>query len=142
MQLFGIMRGIKNEMELTKIFMQAQMFDWYVKNKQGQTMKQSVQGAYRPWEFFEYTFPESSLPEVLSMLNVKNPDGSYGTMNQAKHLALLRRMLGLEKIPNLEIDEKTIQKRFIPRRAVAMHLIGLKKDEFRLVDGTNYQEAL
>ncbi len=143
MHLFGIMRGIKHEQELLKTFMQAQMFKWPVVDRHTKKTKyQDVQGAYRPWEMFEYVFPEGCLPEVLKMLKISDGDQDYGGIKQSGQMALLRKVIGAEKIPKVDIEDKSIQKRFIPMRGCAIHPIGIKKDEFGITDGEDWQERL
>jgi hypothetical protein len=136
-----LMRGVYHEQQLLKTFLQSQMFNWQTYD--GITKKpkpiKMVQGALRPIELFEYIFPKESLGEVLAMLNIKDSDGNYGNVKGKAHMELMRKMLGARRIPKVEFNGIS---RFVPKRAVAIHPIGIKDDEMRIVDDRDYQEAL
>lgn len=143
MHLFGIMRGIRHEMNLTREFMACQMFKWDTLDRSTKKIRhQEVSGNYRPWEMFEYVFPEKCLPEVLKMLKIKDGDQDYGGIKQSGQMALLRKVIGAEKIPKIDIEAKDIQDRFIPMRGVAIHPIGIKKDEYGITGERDWQERI
>lgn len=147
MHAFFLVRGIYHKVEFLKTFLQSQMFDWQTINRiTGQTREQRVQGSLRPWYLMEYIFPETALPEVMAMLNISDGDQDYGKVKQSAHMALLRKAIGAEKFPKLTISKADWDKyrhdHFLPMEGIAVHPIGIKKDEHRIVDEKDYQEAL
>ena len=123
--VFGT-RGVKHERDLFVTTMQSQFFPWKRINlKTGKEEITLVQGALRPLEFWEYVFPEESLPDVLAMLEQDNKVNLKNALNQ-KTAIMLRQMLGLKKIPIMDLPERN---RVIHLRGMALHPIGIKKDE-------------
>jgi len=129
-------RGIKQNRDLFVKFMETQMFNWKTKDlKTGKDVWQTVQGALRPVELWEYVFPEESLGEVLEMLkiNPKNQE-KYGNLSQSLQLKTLRKMLNAEPIPE---DTELKQTHFVFVNGMGIHPIGIKKDEFKDVKEWN-----
>lgn len=117
--------------------MQSQMFPFKRKNlKTGKDETIAVQGGLRPVQLWEYVFPEESLPDVLTMLNMNDVKKDYA-ISSAK-MALLRAATKSKKIPK---TKKTKRTRFIPTEWVSLHGIGIKKDRRGDIEGYN-QEML
>lgn len=137
MHLYFITRGVQHRVDLFKTFMQTQMFPLKRKNlKTGKYETIGVQGGLRPVQLWEYVFPEESLPDVLTMLNM-NDIKKDSAIPSAK-LALLRSATKSKKIPK---TKKTKRNRFIPTECVAIHGIGIKKDRYGEIEGYS-QEML
>jgi len=127
MHLSFLTRGVNHEIELFKIFMQAQMFPWKRINlKTGKDEITAVQGSLRPIQLWEYIFPEECLGEVLAMLGLTNPKDYMTTpsLSKAKRWALMK-MLQSKPLPAMPDQPIT---RFISRAGVAIYPIGIKKD--------------
>jgi hypothetical protein len=143
MHLYFLTRGIKQQRNVFVNFMQTQMFPW--KRKHLKTNKDEfvqVQGSLRPVELWEYVFPEECLDEVLTMLEI-NPKQNYneglkGLGNKAK-LAALRKILGASKIPKFK-PAKT--NRYIEKRGMAIHAIGIRKDKRQKVPEWGYEQEM
>ena len=128
-------RGINQQVELWKKFMETQMFSWKrkaLKNmvlsdgrkiKKGEEFSVPVQGALRPIQLWEYVFPEECLPEVLAMLNVP-ASGHREELPKPAEFAL-RKILKAKKIKPYT---PPAQKRFIADAGVGVYLIGTKED--------------
>ena len=136
-------RGPQQQIDIWKIFMQAQMFNWprkpILKDKKGKYLKDkkgnfkygpaemhSVQGALRPIQLWEYVFPEECLGEVMSMLNIQTNMNLDPKKYSKAYLSLLRKVLHDEKIPTNIPKEK--MRRFIEQKGVAIIPIGIRKD--------------
>lgn len=163
MHLYFIPRGIKQQIEIFEKFMQTQMFPWKRKNLEtGKEEVTMVQGAYRDCGMFkEYVFPRECLNEVLEMMGKENLLDS-GVSDFKK--CFVRKLLGhgVKKIPKkIKEDNKTRlglliyddegkptfkPYRYIERRGVAIHFIGIKEDRYDNMpcdDGVvRYQEML
>ncbi len=159
MHLQIYVRGIYSQVELWKSMAQGVFFKWRRTNlKTGKEEIILVQGALRPSVLgtYEYVFPETALPEVLCIMGLA--EGSIGckkTMKKKIQLAGLRKMLGVKKIPKsiyeeakklpesivLKDSERGLSSLKVP--GVAIHLIGIKKDDYReFTEFGYYQEAL
>jgi len=169
MHLFLLTRGIQQQVDIWKKFMETKMFLWkrqplkrdkdgkYVKNKdgsydRGDPITTRVQGALRPIQLYEYVFPEECLPEVLAMMELHKGDKLRPEV--AAPAWALRKMLGAKPVPVFdEIKDKKseeITDKYVPTNAVATYPIGIREDPkkdfvFKLPDGTEdgwYQEGL
>jgi hypothetical protein len=141
MHLYFLTRGIKQQRDLFVNFMTTQMFPWVRKNiKTGKDETILVQGSLRPVELWEYVFPEEQLEEVLGAMGIKTdtPTGYDTKINKTK-LAVLRKMLGAEKIP---IKPFKPTNRYIETRGVSIHPIGIKKDKREAVKEWGYEQEM
>lgn len=138
MHLYFLVRGIKQQVELFNMFLQTQMFPWKRKNlKTGKEEVVQVQGALRVFPFgYEYVFPEESLAEVCTMLDIKNGWG-LGKLRGF----IIRHALGhgIMKIPKYK-DVPT--NRYIERRGIAIYPIGIKKDDRRKWEAIGYEQEM
>jgi len=137
-----MLRGIKHELEFTKKFLETTMLKWNRKDVISNVEQAGeVQHALRPIELFECVFPKEQLHNFMKMLNIVNDDKYQGWTFKTQ-MNLMRKMLGAEKFP--DIDPKQVDKKvpFIPRRMVAVHPIGIKKDEEGITGGKFDQERL
>jgi hypothetical protein len=129
MHLVFMMRGIQQQRDIYKKFLETQMFRWirqpllrdekgeFIKNEDG-TFKRGdyeatmVQGALRPIELYEYVFPKDSIKVVDGKLlpdseaNLKDVLSmmrihDVGTMRpEINNFAwILRKMMKLQKLP-------------------------------------------
>jgi len=163
MHLILATRGIQQQINVWKMFMQSQMFDWkrqpllkdkkgnFKKDKNGNYMRGKeeytrVQGALRPIQLWEYVFPQESLQEVLAMMDRhKNYDVMRPEM--AKVAWILRKGMGAKKIPDMpDLKKKEmheVTQKFIPTSGIASYMIGIREDPIQ--DYPNYgfyQEGL
>jgi len=162
-------RGIQQQVDIWKQFMQTQMFNWkrqpLLRDKDGKFIKDSegnykrgkeehtrVQGALRPIQLYEYVFPEECLPEVLAMMDIHNKEQIQHRLKAPAWM--IRKAMGLKPVPIIpELQGKKkedITQKYVPTNAVATYAVGVRKDPkqdfiFNLQDGTQagyYQEGL
>ncbi len=151
MHLYFWMRGINQNVEICKMFLQTQIYPFYRKNMiTGEVpVGLVVQGSLRPSLFglWEYVFPEESLAEVLTLLHVPEtgePAG-YGTWANKFRMRMMRMGIGngIKKIPKYQ---KVSTNKLIFQDGVAFHLLGVKyepKKEMTWPDGLKtFQEPL
>lgn len=143
MHLFLITRGINQNVDIWKMYMQTQMFPWKRKRlDNGKEELNYVQGALRPIQLWEYVFPEEHLAEVLTMLKKTKDTGGEGYFGKGKTKmarAALRKILGAEKLP--EIDSVPTS-RFIFMDGVGVEAIGIKKDDRRPWNKYGYEQEM
>jgi hypothetical protein len=120
-------RGIKQSRDIWVAAMQSQFYPWTRRNLQtGKEETVSVQGALRPIELWEYVFPEESLPEVLTMLNLADgAKGDFGHGWASYGVPLLRKALNAQPVPNVK---PIVTNKFIPHLGFGANPIGIKKD--------------
>ena len=144
-----MIRGIKNQCDLFKMFLQTQMFPW--KRTNLKTKKEEitlVAGALRecPLGIYEYVFPKECLNEVMTMLDLKHCD----ILNLGKLRGwTLRMALGkgvkpipdYEEVPNnwIKVGEVILHtRRYVEKKCVAIYPIGYKADlEGKMKDNLN-----
>jgi len=142
-------RGIQQQVDLWKMFMQTQMF-WFkrkpilfdkdkkpLKNEDGtyqygpeETIR--VQGALRPMQLWEYVIPSECIPEALAMMNLHKYEELRKEM---KPIAwTLRKAMGLKHVDDYRVPEhqskhfQEITAKYVPIEAVATYPIGIKED--------------
>ena len=147
MHLQFILRGLPEQVNLWRCLAQGQFFKWRRINKE--TMKEEiilVQGGLRESVLgtWEYIFPETALPSVLSIMGL----GEAGLGVSEKRyragfkLGILRKLIGLKKIPKKMFEEaKKIPPSIVfdgserglsdlNGAKVSVHIIGIKKDVY------------
>ncbi len=160
MHLIFYLRGIHQQVDFWKTLAQGLSWKWIRRNvKTGKDETFIVQGALRPSVLgaYEYIFPEECLAEVLSVMGITR-DGQTGSDDKFKdkiRLATLRKIFRAKKIPKKIFKEvkktpasitlsnswRALSHLHIP--GVAIHPIGIKKDDRRLFPEAGYiQEAL
>ena len=168
MHFILLTRGINQQVDIWKKFMETQMFWWkrqpllkdekgnYIpdgvdennnpKYKRGPEQVTRVQGALRPIQLWEYVLPEESLPELLAAMNLHQVGKLRPEVNKVAWL--LRKTMGAKPMPEFpELKGKNPQEltsRFIPTDAVATYPIGIrydKKQDFIFNKGTPYEEG-
>lgn len=146
MHLFFMVRGIISQVKLFEIFMQSQMFIWKRKNlKTGEDELCQVQGSLRVMPFgYEYVFPEESLDEVLTMLDVEAEAGSCYMPKFKKWI--IRHALGDNgtghKVMPIPKYKKVPTNRYIEKRGLAIYFIGIKKDHREKAKDWGYEQEM
>lgn len=164
MHLQLMVRGILPQVKLWESMMQNHFFKWRRTNKKtGKKQEILVQGGLRQSVLgtYEFIFPKEALAEVLSILGLtkENNIGVETTFTHRTRLAVLRKILGVKKIPKsifkkaMEIPysviinnrERGLSGMKVP--GVSVHLIGFKEDKIiEMYDpelkATFYQEGL
>jgi hypothetical protein len=144
--IYFFLRGINQQVELTKIYLQSIFWKWRRINlKTKKETHHLVQGALRPSVLgaWEYVLPAEAIPEFCSIMKIEN-NLSYGFNKiglNLRHFAL-RKIFGSKRIPKKIFEEaKKIPRTLILKNSerglsphliqgVAFHLIGIKKDKF------------
>ena len=137
MHFYFMIRGLKQQCDLFRMFMQTQMFCWKRKNLDTRKDKVTlIQGSLRECGFvYEYVFPEECFDEVMTMLNIKGIGDTIGKTREA----MIRKALGkgVKPVPDYkEVPRKwalidgiyLCTQRYIERNGVAIYPIGIKKD--------------
>lgn len=159
MHVYFYARGIIPQVKIFESLAQGVFWQWTRKNiKTNQEETILVQGALRPSILgaWEYVLPEDCLAEFLAMLGITDQWASTppNFINGMK-MIVSRKLFGAEKVPE-EIFEQTKKintsvmvngtKRGLSSlqvQSVSFHLIGIKKDRFDVLPGTDYfQEFL
>ena len=147
MHLYMVTRGVYHNRDVWLAAMQSQYFPWKRKNlKTGKEEVVMVQGKINPIELWEYIFPEESLPEVLTMLNM-NKGGSCEVGVLGGHYGLkgkfigdtLRRVLSCQKLPSVDAVPTN---KFIPMMGFGPSPIGIKKDERKEWKEIGYEQEM
>lgn len=139
MHLYFISRGIKKQEDDFKLFMQTQLFPWKRKNLQtGQEEVMRVQGALRPIQLYEYVFPEESLNEVLTMLNIPSGENGHWGMSKSSQF-MLRKALGSDVEPVPEYT-KVPTNHYVPLDGIAIYPLGIKKDKKEEIKEWGYEQ--
>ena len=156
MHLYFWMRGINQQVELYKIFLQSQYFKWrrinLKTNKEEITI---VQGSLRPtlWGAWEYVFPEEAFADVLSMMGIDRFNQKVKVMRGIK-LSVIRKMFGATKIPeealikaeNISADvildgyERALTACNVG--GVATHMVGIKRDGREKWEKVGYEQEM
>ena len=133
-------QGIKPCVDAMVNDLQAQFFEWAMKDKKGKSLKSEVvQGALRPVQLWMYVFPEESLDEVLNTMGIKG-QGKNGYKEFNAKATMLRKLMKAEKVPE---PNKNVPGRIIRKAGVGIVPIGIRKDE--IIDTTGkgiYHEGL
>ena len=159
MHLYLFVRGKFEQVEHWKSHVQSAYWKWRRINADtGKEDITLVQGALRPSVFgaYEYIFPKEALAEVCSFLGItKNESYGFNKIGLYTRHFSLRKIFGCKKIPKKILDqakdipasfsteefERGVSNCIIP--GVAIHVIGIKNDDYRLFkDIGYYQEAL
>lgn len=121
-------RGLKQQRDLFVDFLYTKMLEWKRKNiETGKDEVVQVQGGLRPIELWEYVFPEECYDEVMTMLKVDGckDTGSADSVGNKAKLLMLRKMLGAKPLKKFK---KVPTNKYVERRGVALHPIGIKAD--------------
>lgn len=118
MHLYTISRGMKEHVDRAIRDLQAQYF--VMNNNKVPT---HTQFQVRPIQLWEFVFPREHLNMVLSTIRYKD-NNNYCGFN--KKFDILRRMLKLKKIPELDYEKET--RRAIFNKHIGWHHIGIKDD--------------
>jgi hypothetical protein len=120
MHLYLLTRGIKHDVDRFITELQGKYLPYeYEKGKIGQ-----LQFSVRPVQLWEMVFPEPQLQTVLASIQPSNGFGSYNETYQA----LLRKTLGLSKIPEIVKDSLIFP---IYKENIGMTALGIKPDRIR-----------
>lgn len=142
MHLYFITRGIKQQRDLFVNFMQTQMFKWKRKNlKTGKEEIVQVQGSLRPVELWEYVFPEESLNEVLTILDINPYMSHFKYRKEQLKSKAIRKMLGKDITPVPDY-KKVPTNKYVELRGITLYPIGIKKDRREKAEWGYEQEML
>ena len=131
MHLYFILRGARKYIRRFKEDIEMETVPW---KKDGNNY--IIQLCPRTVEIVELVFPEEHLKKVLNLIGDDNPSGinSDGSnKGGVKWYKKLRNFI-LKMIPNVEpvpIFERNKSK-MIPRQEVGVHVLGIKKDSFKI----------
>ena len=150
MHLFLGLSGADHVTEHVKKNLSSQAF-WTKRTNltTGKVEEYLVQGVWRPIEFGHYVFPEEYLNEVLTMLGIGTKDA--GVLESPKHIEkyklVLRKLMGLEKIPELKdlpilTKEQQNARTIFLKEFANIIPIGIKRDgrgPRKFMDGTIWE---
>ena len=100
MNLFFTTYGIKKEVEEMKEALSSIAFPVKAKDAMGVETQGFVQGILQPVQLWKFSFPENQLDVVCRTLQFNNLSKHHSNLN--KYYALMRKVLRLKKIPNIE----------------------------------------
>ena len=127
-------RGINQDIEIAKKFLETRMlpFKYKVKQKDGTWKEESnfVQGALRPIQLYEYVVPKENVDAVLTSMFHVNSGKNY-----TKLKTMLRKAMGLKRV-NLKKRDRT-KKLLLPEllfRNINLQLVGVKEDKEGALD--------
>jgi hypothetical protein len=157
MHLYFYARGKFSQVEEWKALAQGAFWKWRrIEKETGKETTILIQGALRPSVLgaYEYIFPKEALAEVLSFFGITKNElyGFKGLSLYGRHY-VLRTIFGCKRISKKILEEaKKIPPTFTTEEferggsncvvpGVAIHVIGIKKDEIREI-GNYIQEAL
>lgn len=152
-------RGISHQIEMWKIFMQSQMYQWQRKNLQTNGIEtMTVQGALRPIQFWEYVVPKSSIQDVLTNMRIVNyegftvdpkagntlPNPVNPNMPAGVHaLAMVaRKALKLKEFPTATLKPGMAITRPLYVEGVTIHPIGYKDDKIDANEVIGYEQEM
>lgn len=156
MHLFFYLRGVYRQAELWKTLARGQYFKWHrtnLKTKKEEevlvqaALRESVLGAY------EYVFPETALPEVLSMMGLTSKKHGIDGKRWLR-IATLRKMIGLSKIPDSAFKKAaklpssiTIQGRErgisdLKIGGISIHPIGIMHDKRESMEDWGFEQEM
>ncbi len=151
MHVIFFARGIYSQVKLWETLMQGTFWRWERKNlKTNKKETILVQGALRPSVLgaYEYIIPKECLAECLAVMGItKNEQYGFGKFGlHSRHWAL-RKVFGAKKVPkkvfdeankinpSLYFDESMRGLSSLKVHGVAIHLIGIKEDDYRECQG-------
>jgi hypothetical protein len=128
MHIYFMTRGVKHARDIFISQMQSQFFPWKKKNlKTGKEEITAVQGALRPIELWEYVIPEESYEDAMALLGFDPKKKANNIIDKAK-LKIIQKALGAKEFPKLNPKAGIVQ-RFIIRKGVSAHPIGIRRDK-------------
>lgn len=114
-------RGIKHDVDRFVSDMQAQYSHASYKLKDGRDAAYVYQWAMRPIQLWECVVKKEDLPDLMATI----PIAEKGTKKQKAVVAMMRKSLGADKVPE---DGPKGQRRAMYTHNVAAHVIGVKDD--------------
>ena len=126
MHLYIMTRGIMDQTQNLMNDLAAQYFPYSMDGKD-----YLVQLAVRPIQLWELVMPKEALPEVQKLLWDKNEnmiDPNFKTK-----LDIVRRMLGVQKVPKFDEKLKLTGPRMLRSPNVGRYAIGIKEDSYNPV---------
>jgi len=120
-------RGIVDQLNRWENNLLAVKFPYTVGHQHGEMGPKDIVGMYqlgvRPVRMYEIAFPE---PQLNTVLNLINPTKSWNP-SYDKYLWAMQKALGLNKIPDIIVDDKlaAFQMKWVDATG-----IGIKKDNY------------
>lgn len=102
--------------------LQGKYLDWKIKDKDGKETKVGMQVAVRPVQMWEVVFPKEHLDLMLT--TCLGPDGKPYHKRHNKFIAVVRKVLGVKKIPKYDNSSMMI----CGRDHIDSTGIGIKED--------------
>lgn len=136
MHAYLLLRGAKKYIRRFKEDMEMRTLSY---KKDGQDYL--IQLIPRTMEIVELVFPEEHLENVLNIVGDDEPSGinsdktNKGGVKWYKKLRnfILKMIPNVEPVPELKLDET----KKIPREHVGVHVLGIKKDSFKITKTEN-----
>jgi len=148
-----VTRGGVQEMDILIANLQSQLFKWPrtnlnvcecgqhknlhgtdqipCKEFKGRVEDFEVQGKLRPIQFWEYTVPVESVPEVMFYLKIKGTGDQVHDEFLKKVAWPYRKMIGLKPLPKYDEKKLIIQKRLIHTDFISLYGLGVKYDDIK-----------
>ena len=141
---FGI-TGKKTDVDETIKWLETRTFMMPFTDKKGKKFVQPISAVVRPIQFYDYIFPREYLHQVLNSLNMNKGNTNQIPTHNAKgkfktHLAMLRKILKLKKIPEPDKSKGTFH--FPMNLATRIVGIGIRDDKDLTFDDGKTHEGL
>lgn len=107
MHLYTITRGIKKDVDEFIKLLQGVFLPYKFETKKGKIENGTVQIQVRPIQLWEIVFPEEHKDLILTTV-LGGQNSMKGITNQKKHrkfVSLIRKALGVEKIPDYDMSK-------------------------------------
>ena len=134
MEVFFISRGMNEQVEKWKKYLETWFLPLPYKDKDGKSHSVSYQLNLKPVNLWGLTFPYQQRDLVLSTLGFADETSNIGWLHKSPQLSILRKLLRLQPIPKYE----KFPPRYIGKEFVQTFPIGIKEDEkeHKFPDGT------
>lgn len=123
MHAYFMTRGIQEDIDKWKMFMQSRWFDLPVITAKGEKTNFKFQSQLRPIEMWEWIFPEEQKDLALTTLKFDLPI-MPDTLKMKSGILAFRKMLGASKIPKFETNSIML----MPTLNIHIIPIGVKYD--------------
>ena len=125
MEVFFISRGMNQEVEKWKKYLETWMLPLPYVDKDGNKKVYGYQCNLKPIQLWGLTFPYAQKDFVLSSLNMADETSNIGWLHNLGATSMLRKALKCEPIGEF----KKIQPHYIAKEFVQLMPIGIREDE-------------